>query len=140
MSGVVELGELLQHMAPVLDKTEFVFCTVPGVYADYAHLQPLCSFAEAEGLTLILEAESAHQADLPYEGKYQRITLTVHSSLDAVGLTAAVATKLASAGISANVVAAFYHDHVFVPVHHATEAMQSLVNLAGKHAGRHNEE
>ncbi len=58
--------------------------------------------------------EAAEKAQLAYESKFNQITLTVHSSLDAVGLTAAVATKLASYGISANVVAAYYHDHIFV--------------------------
>lgn len=133
MSGLVELHELLKHMAPALDDTEYVFCTVQGGAADYVQLDPLCTFAEAEGLTLILDVASAKHAQLPFEGTYKRITLSVHSSLDAVGLTAAVAAKLTSAGISANVVAAFYHDHVFVQTHSAGKAMEALQQLVAKH-------
>ena len=133
MSGLVELHELLKHMAPILDDTEYVFCTVQGMAADYVQLDPLCTFVEAEGLTLILDVASAKRAKLPFEGTYKRITLSVHSSLDAVGLTAAVAAKLTSAGISANVVAAYYHDHVFVQTHHASAAMESLHALVQEH-------
>ena len=134
MSGVVELGELIKHMAPILDDADYVFCTVPGNLTDYAHLQPLGSFMEHEELTLIVSAASAERAHLPFDGIYKRITLTVHSSLDAVGLTAAIATKLTSVGISANVVAAYYHDHVFIQANRATDALQSLVELVDAHS------
>jgi hypothetical protein len=103
-----------------------VFCAVNGSYSDYAHLSPLASFEESEGLTLIVPVESAEKAQIAYESKFKRITLTVHSSLAAVGLTAAVATKLASYGISANVVAAYYHDHIFVQTEKADEALLAL--------------
>ena len=66
--------------------------------------------------------KAAEKAQLAYKGKFKQITLTVHSSLDAVGLTAAVATKVASYGISANVVAAYYHDHIFVQTEKADSA------------------
>lgn len=132
-AGITELSKLLKQVAPVLDDKPYVFCSVPGEYADYAHLKPLCSFVEREGLTLILDAASARQAQLSVDTTYKRITLTVHSSLDAVGLTAAVATALTSAGISANVVAAYYHDHVFVQAHHADKAMEALQQLAALH-------
>ena len=133
MSGVVELGDLLKHMAPSLDPADYTFCTVQGGVADYVQLDPLCTFVEAEGLTLILTVASAEQAQLQFEGTYKRIALTVHSSLDAVGLTAAVSAKLTAAGISANVVAAYYHDHVFVQSQHAAKAMESLSSLIESH-------
>lgn len=126
MSGMLELDDLLRSMAPVVQQGEYVFCTVLGGLADYAHLEPLMCFAEPEGLTLILPVAKAQQAGLPFEGTFQQITLTVHSSLEAVGLTAAVAAKLTAHNISANVVAAFYHDHVFVPADSAAEALAAL--------------
>ena len=126
MAGIVELNELLQSMKPVMQNGEYVFCTVEGNCADYLHLNPLGYFAESEGLTMILSVEAAEKARLPYAGTFKQITLTVHSSLDAVGLTAAVATKLASSGISANVVAAYYHDHIFVHSERANEALLKL--------------
>lgn len=126
MAGIIELDELLKSMTPKIQSGEFVFCTVDGNCTDYAHLNPLAFFMESEGLTLILSVKSADEAQLAYESKFKQITLTVHSSLDAVGLTAAVATKLSSYGISANVVAAYYHDHVFVQSEKADEALSAL--------------
>ena len=126
MTGIIELDELLKSMSPAMQDGDYVFCTVKGDYSHYAHLQPLASFSEEEGLTLILSAEVARRAQLSYEGTFKQITLTVHSSLEAVGLTAAVAAKLTAHGISANVVAAYYHDHIFVPTQRADDALSAL--------------
>lgn len=126
MSGIVELDELLKTLSPEITHGEYVFCNVDGEYSDYADLHPLAFFVEPEGLTLILSVESADKAQLEYESTFKQITLTVHSSLEAVGLTAAVATKLASYGISANVVAAYYHDHIFVQTDRADDALSAL--------------
>jgi len=77
-------------------------------------------------LTLVISAEVATQANLKFEGTFKQITLTVHSRQEAVGLTAAVATKLASFGISANVIAADYHNHIFVQTEKAEQALSAL--------------
>jgi hypothetical protein len=128
-SGQGDLPALLKHLAPEMAASEFVFCTVvEGASRDFSPLYPVGTFREAEGLTLILERARADGAGLAYEGVMRRITLSVHSSLEAVGLTAAVSGALAEAGISANVVAAYYHDHIFVP---ADRAEQALVVLEG---------
>ncbi|MFA0026412.1 ACT domain-containing protein, partial [Vibrio sp. 10N.261.49.A5] len=82
-----------------------VFCTVDGALADYVQLNPISTFREKEGLTLVLEEDVATKAQLNFDAVFSLITLSVHSSLEAVGLTAAFATKLGSYGISANVVA-----------------------------------
>ena len=126
MSGITELDELLRAMSPKLLDSEFVFCTVKGKLNDYAELDPVATFIESEGLTLVLEKSVAEKAGLAFDGSFSQITLTVHSSLEAVGLTAAVATKLASRGISTNVIAAYYHDHVFVQTSKAGEALSAL--------------
>ncbi|MCG9646915.1 ACT domain-containing protein [Vibrio parahaemolyticus] len=126
MSGITDLDELLRSMHPKLLKSEFVFCTVSGSLEEYRKLNPVATFMEPEGLTLVLEKSVAEKAGLSFEGSYSQITLTVHSSLEAVGLTAAVATKLASKGISANVIAAYYHDHVFVQTSKAEAAISAL--------------
>jgi hypothetical protein len=130
MAGIVELEELLKSMSPELKPGEYVFCTVAGSLTDYASLDPLACFRETEGLTLILAAEAAEKARLACQGTFRQITLTVHSSLEAVGLTAAVAAKLAAGGISANVVAAYYHDHIFVPSAKATAALAALKSFS----------
>ncbi|GLS89798.1 transporter [Psychromonas marina] len=126
MSGITELDQLLHSMQPVLLDAEFVFCTVSGSLIDYVSLNPVATFVEAEGLTLVLEKGIAVNASLEFEGVFRQLTMTVHSSLEAVGLTAAVATKLASKGISANVIAAYYHDHIFVQSSKAEAALQAL--------------
>ena len=130
MAGIVELAELLKSMKPEIQDGEFVFCTVGNDFSISRKLNPLAFFAEPEGLTLVLPADKAREANLPYEGRFKQITLTVHSSLEAVGLTAAVAAKLASRGISANVMAAYYHDHIFVPAERADEAISALKELS----------
>ncbi|WP_261905388.1 ACT domain-containing protein [Vibrio fortis] len=132
MSGITDLDELLRSMSPELMPTEFVFCTTSGALVDYLKLEPVATFIESEGLTLVLEKSRAEKAGLAFEGIYQQITLTVHSSLDAVGLTAAVASKLASKGISANVIAAYYHDHIFVQKDKATAALLALEEFSAE--------
>ena len=113
----------------MLDES-YVFCTAANAdYGDYAEAQPIASFQEKEGLTLVLTQAHADAAGLNYEGLFGCISLQVHSSLESVGLTAAVrAGKLAAHEISANViVAGYYHDHVFVPqAHAASEALATI--------------
>lgn len=93
-------------------------------------MHPIGTFTESEGLTLIVNRKRADAADQCYEAVFRMITLEVHSSLQAVGLTAAVSQALASNNISANVVAAFHHDYVFVPSSQATEAAAVLKTLS----------
>ena len=128
MSGLTDLDQLLAHLEPSLREGEYVFITVDDdTMTD--ELQPLATFVEDEGRSLIVERERAEAAGLAVDGVFRCITLTVRSSLEAVGLTAAVATALAEAGISANVVAAFHHDHVFVPAADAERALSVLRGL-----------
>ena len=129
MTGETNLNQLLATMSPVLKEEEYVFCTVKGSYGDYSQLSPLASYQEEEGLTLVVTKEAAVHANLPFDTTFQVITLEVHSSLEAVGLTAAISTKLAACGISANVMAAYYHDHIFVPHDHAQTALAALKEL-----------
>ena len=106
---------------------EYCFCTFEGNNFS-KDLNPLMTFYEKEGTTLILEKQMA--ADFEYSGTYNCLTLTVHSSLEAVGLTAFVSKVLADNEIPANVVAAFYHDHIFVPSHLSSQALTLLQESA----------
>jgi hypothetical protein len=127
LTGETDLKTLLTSLSPRLDSQEYVFCTFKdGHYGDYAALKPIASFLEAEGLTLVLERDVADKQCINYQGAFRRITLNVHSSLDAVGLTAAVSTLLAEQGISANMIAAYFHDHIFVNADNAQRALQLL--------------
>ncbi|HWX02341.1 ACT domain-containing protein [Collimonas sp.] len=136
MSAITDLDTLLGSMSPCAGDGRFVFCCIAeGRYGMHAELAPVASFQEQEGLTLVLPQQAAERAGLAYEGVFAMITLNVHSSLAAVGLTAAVAAELTKAGISANVLAACFHDHIFVPAARAAEALAALNALARRHAG-----
>lgn len=128
MAGETDLEKLLQGMQPELNEGEYVFCTVDS-FESAAVLNPVCIFQEKEAVTVILPKQQADDASLPYSVICAWITLTVHSSLEAVGLTAAVSKALTDANISCNVVAAYYHDHIFVPVKDATRALAVLTQL-----------
>ena len=129
MAEEKNLERLITEMSPRLNPKDYVFITLPGVYGDHAHLKPLSAFREKEGLTLIIEKEKAAKNRIEYDDTYKMITLEVHSSLNAVGLTAAVSGKLTEKGISANVVAAYFHDHIFVHSSLADIAMEALEEL-----------
>lgn len=130
MTAITNLETLLKTMSPELVEGNYVFCTVKGDLADYTTLNPIATVREKEGLTLILEEHIAINAKLDFDGVYSLISLTVHSSLDAVGLTAAFATRLTSHGISANVIAGYYHDHIFVQKEKTNEALAALKELS----------
>jgi hypothetical protein len=135
-SGETDLDILLADMAPEPMPGEYVFCSFPGGrYGDHAELQPVATVSEAEGLTLVIPRTRADRHGLAYTAVLKGITLTVHSSLEAVGLTAAVARRLTAARISANVIAGYYHDHVFVQSEHAQRALDALQALAEEAGG-----
>jgi len=119
---------MLAGMTPVLQDGEFVFCTLADATV-LGGLTPLGSFREAEGLSVILDRAAAAGAGFDVSLPMRRITLQVHSALDGVGLTAGVAAALAQADIPCNMVAAFHHDHVFVPADKAEMALQVLLEV-----------
>jgi hypothetical protein len=125
MSGENNLDVLLKTMRPKLNTGDYVFCTIGESFSiDFANV--VLFFKEEEGNTLVLRREVADRLKLDYSFVASWITLTVHSSLEAVGLTAAFSKALADEHISCNVVAAFYHDHIFVDHKDSLRAMQIL--------------
>jgi uncharacterized protein len=131
-AGETELSVLLAGMNPVLADEEFVFCSFPKAVP--LELAPIGSFREPEGTTAIVPREVARRAGVPYIFPCRMISLTIHSALTAVGLLAAISRKLAAQGISINAVSAYYHDHLFVPVERAEDAMRILHGLMQQHA------
>lgn len=129
MTGETDLRNLLRSMQPTLHPGVYAFATVQEGF-DFGALRPRMMFEEAEGTTLILLRELAEAHGLAYEFPSRMITLNVHSSLDAVGFLAAITQELASLGMGVNPVSAFYHDHLFVPVERANEALTALEALA----------
>ena len=128
MPGERDLATLLQSMKPEMHDGAFVFCSISSDEKIPAALTPVHVFREHEGTTLVVRREQAESAGLPCQFVSRLITLTVHSSLEAVGFLAAITGLLAEAGISVNAVSAFYHDHLFVPEHRADDALQLLQN------------
>jgi hypothetical protein len=128
MSGELNLATLLKNMKPVLNSGEYVFCTVSNnEKIDLSKV--LGSFKEKEGTTLIITKEYADLMGLSYNSIMSWISLEVHSSLEAVGLTAAFSKVLADANISCNVVAGYYHDHIFVLNQDAQRAIDLLKSI-----------
>jgi len=131
MTGERNLEKLLASMSPELMDREYVFCTFQNAqYGDYLGLEPAAAIKESEGLTLIIPKRKADENRIKYESSFKRITLRIHSSLDAVGLTAAFSSKLTEHGISANVIAGYYHDHIYVQSEYAEKAMKALNEFA----------
>jgi hypothetical protein len=130
MSGETDLSTLLQTLQPELSAEAFVFVNVPYAVSPTQLANALMVYKEDEGTTLILESSFASNEGFAVDSIFKRITCNVHSSLDAVGMTAVMSAALTKANISANVVAGYYHDHIFVPAGRADEAIAVLLELA----------
>ncbi len=122
-----ELAEMLRSLRPIQTAGAFAICSLPANMP----IPPdaIATFRETEGLSVIVPEDTAIDLHLDVLFRAAWITLTVISDLAAVGLTAAVSGALAARGISCNVVAAAFHDHLFVPVDRADEALRILRNL-----------
>lgn len=129
MSGEKNLKSLLRHMRPILHELPYGYAVVlAGQQVPQANV--FARMIEDEGTTLI--APLAELAAMGIDGlaPWARISLMVHSDLAAVGLTAAIAKALTAQDISANVVAGYFHDHVFVQWERRAEAMTALNGLS----------
>jgi len=125
MSGEVNLEVLLNNMRPVLNTGDYVFCNVSSF--DKIDLKQIIgSFKEEEGITLIISKAYADRLGLNYSNIMSWITLQIHSSLEAVGLTAVFSSILSKNNISCNVIAGYYHDHIFVLKDDAKKAVEVL--------------
>ena len=133
-TGESDLLTLIAQMSPSLDDQIWAFVSVGEVSSEYVAEHALATFQETEGMTLIVPWQRAEEFDVCSE-PMARITLNIHSSLEAVGLTAAVSQALASEAISANVVAGFYHDHIFVPQTAGERAVACLTLLSAAAEG-----
>ena len=128
VDGSADLGALLAHLEPVLRPGEYVFCTLPARVIP-AGVAPLLVFQEDEGTTLVVQRSDARRIGKSYSTSWAWVSLEVHSSLEAVGLLAVVSAALAGGGISCNVVSAYHHDHLFVPLDRGEEALVILRSL-----------
>jgi hypothetical protein len=129
MKGETNISVLIKGMAPILNNGEFIFSTL-GDSSIVDRADTIFEFKEREGLSIVIEKQKADRLGLEYDLVYSWITLTIHSSLDAVGFTALFSTELAKHRISCNVIAGYYHDHIFVSKKDTRKAIQVLTNLS----------
>ncbi|GAB4242726.1 MAG: ACT domain-containing protein [Ekhidna sp.] len=129
MSGEIDLKKLLKELNPRLNKGEYVFVSTNNIQ-NIPRAYTICEFREKEGVSIIIEKDLADKLNLSYTYIAHWITLEIHSSLHAVGLTATVAQALMKNGISCNVVAGYYHDHLFVEKPDSYRAVQVLNELS----------
>lgn len=120
-----DLSVLLSSMRPVLNDGAYIFATVETAPHD-----AIATMRESEGLSVVLPEARARALGIEVDLRFAWITLTVHSALEAVGLTAAVSRALTDAGIPCNVIAGMHHDHLFVPLDTADQALQALNELS----------
>lgn len=128
-NGETDLAKMLRSLKPKLNEGDYVFCCVDHA-TTIKSSEIIMTFKELEGITVIIKKELADEMKLDYSFVASWITLTVHSSLNAVGLTSAFAKALSDNSISCNVVAAFYHDHIFVNKKDAEKSMEVLRKLS----------
>lgn len=129
MNGEKDLAKLLKSMKPKHNPGDYVFCTLGNIENfDLTNVEMF--FKEEEGFTIIIKKEIAERLHLEYSVIMSWITLTVHSSLEAVGLTAAFSKALSENDISCNVIAAYYHDHIFINKKDTEKAIEVLTKLS----------
>lgn len=135
VSGAIsDLSRLLAALAPQLHDGVYALCQL-GPEMDALARHAVVTVREAEGVTVVVPEARALRAGAKILFRAAWVTLDVHSDLHAVGLTAAVATALAEAGIACNVVAGACHNHLFVPVEQAQHALAALQRLSDQAVG-----
>ena len=129
--GVTDLETLISNMEPILNEGEYVFTTVSNTDT-IPRAITICEVKEKEGITVVLSKKDAMRLGLPFEFVASWITLNIHSSLEAVGLTAAFSAELGKNNISCNVIAGYYHDHIFVAKKDTEQALNVLRGMTKK--------
>ncbi|MCV2863910.1 ACT domain-containing protein [Albidovulum sediminicola] len=130
MRGETDLARMLAGMEPTLRPEEFGYGLIPGRGGMPPGLTPFATVREAEGLTVIAPVRALRRHGIAHRAGFACISLSVHSDLEAVGLTAAFARALADAGLGANVIAGLHHDHILTDWDRRQDAMACLTALS----------
>jgi hypothetical protein len=131
MSGLTNLTEVFQTLQISCDEVQYGFASVKDKPQNLDSDEVLGTFKENEGLTIFATKAYFEANNIKYDGPYAKLTMEVHTALALVGFTAAFSKVLTEHGISANVVAGYFHDHVFVQYdlrQKAIDAINSLKN------------
>ncbi|CAK4028320.1 Hypothetical predicted protein [Lecanosticta acicola] len=138
-SGTTNLRELIKSTTPILEPEQFVFAhlladssKLPDTFSRMSELNVKMLFREREAWTIILPQAVADREGLGYEFPCRQITLNIHSSLDAVGFIAAIAARLTRLSVGVNCVAAYYHDHLFIPTGREDSVVAELEAMASE--------
>jgi len=122
--------DMISGMAPTVQPGNYVFIsTADPALVELLIFQAMATFEENEGKSMLLPVDLAKKSGFSVDQPMSCITLNVYSSLEGVGLTAAVSAALGDNSIPCNMVAAFHHDHVFVPSEMCDRAMEVLTSL-----------
>ncbi len=128
MAGNTNLQEVLNSLEVDCDHIQYGFTTTnAGNHTDSKEI--IATFWEDEGQTIVATVDFLEESKIPYDGPFAKLSIKVHTSLELVGLTAALSTKLTEEGISANVIAAYFHDHIFVQYTNKDQAIKALLTL-----------
>ncbi len=128
--AIHDLSSLIKGMSPQLSPERYAFATIALDQLSGINFVPIMSFAEDEGVTLILLEQDAIAANIKHEFICQKITLHVHSALEAVGFMAAISNRLTQVGVPCNVIAGYHHDHLFILIDQVETAMNALGELS----------
>lgn len=127
-----DLSKLLATLSVKQHDGVWRFETIPADQSSWVELVNLREsrgiamlFQEEEGLTVITKANE----DTPDDNRWAWLELSVYSDLQAVGFLARVAGALSEVGIPCNAVAAYHHDHIFVPISRAEDAISAIESL-----------
>jgi hypothetical protein len=130
MRGQTDLKEILKNIDPHLVDESFIFMTTDqSLNAISNSLNPIASFLENEGLSLVITQATADKNAITYDSVFSCISLGVHSSLESFGLISAISKELTQNKISTNVFSGYFHDHIFVQSDKAHEALEIISKI-----------
>lgn len=130
MPGQTDLKKILESIDPYLVDESFIFMTTDQSLSSISNtLNPIASFKENEGLSIVITQATADKNAITYDSVFSCISLGVHSSLESYGLISTISRELTQNNISTNVFSGYYHDHIFVQSGKADKALEIISKI-----------